>query len=178
MNGFNVAEAGHVINMLPAVSVSGGKTTLPISMANAEHLSIIINFGAVAAPPTSIIVRQATTEGIAASSPISFRFYVQTTAAAGHDTLAGPYYADTTGITSTLPTTAPFPATTGATGLVWVIEIDSAELEAVAATVGTITEYPYVYVVIADTGNTSIVSVTGILSGLRYAYKGSPTVTT
>lgn len=175
MQGFPVAEAGHFVNMLPAVSISGGKTSLPVSMATAEHLSILISFGASAALPTSIIVRQATTEAIGASAAIPFRFYCQTTGGAGNDTLAGPYYAAATGITASLPTSAPLPAG-GVANLAYLIEIDSAELETATAP-GTITEYPYVYVVIADSGNVTIGSVVGVLSGQRYAYKGNPSVT-
>jgi len=175
MNGYNIAEAGHVVNMLPAVSTSSGKTTLPVNMANYEHLSIIISYGSVAAQPTSFIVRQATTEAIGASKAMGFRFYLQATGGAGNDTLTGPFYADTTGITSSLPASAPLPA--ACSNLVWVIEIDAAELEVQAGVVGTITEYPYVYVVIADGVNANIGSVIGILSGARYGYKGSPSAT-
>ena len=176
MNGINIAEACHVVNCLPAVSISGGKTTVPVSMATAAHLTLILSFGASAALPTSFIVKQTTTEAGSTSSAIPFRFYYQTTSGAGNDTLAGPYYAATTGITSSLPSGAALPAG-GIASLMWVIEIDAAELEAVADVVGTITEYPYVELVIADSGNTTIGSCIAILSGLRYAYKGSPSVT-
>ncbi len=176
MNGFNVAEQGHAVNVLPAVSISGGKTTVPVSMAGAEHLSFIISFGASAALPTSIIVKQATTEAAGTSLAMGFRFYYQLTGGAGNDTLLGPFYAAATGITSTLPAGAAFPAG-GVANLMYIIEIDAAELEVAAAVVGTIVEYPYVEVVIADSGNTTIGSAIAILSGLRYAYKGSPSVT-
>jgi hypothetical protein len=59
----------------------------------------------------------------------------------------------------------------------FVIELDAAELTEVAAVVGPITEYPYVEVVIADSGNVTIASVIAILSGLRAGYKSKPTVT-
>ncbi len=175
MNGINLAEACHVVNVLPAVSISGGKTTVPVSMAGAAHLTLILSFGASAALPTSFIVKQATTEAAGSVKAIPFRFYYQTTAGAGNDTLAGPYYADVTGITNALPASAPLPAG-GIASLMWVIEIDAAELET-ANSVGPITEYPYVELVIADGGNVTIGSCIAVLSGLRFAYKGSPSVT-
>jgi hypothetical protein len=176
MNGIQIAEATHVINALPAVSISGGKTTVPFSMAGAEHASIILSFGASAALPTSFILKQATTQAAGTNSALGFRFYYQATSGAGNDTLLGPFYADTTGITSTLPASAPLPAG-GVASLMFIIEIDAAELEPKAAVVGTIVEYPYLELVIADSGNVTIGSCIVILSGLRYAYKGSPTAT-
>ncbi len=175
-NGFNVSEQGHPINVLPAVSISGGKTTVPFSMAGAEHASIILSFGASAALPTSFILKQATTQAAGTNAALGFRFYYQLTGGAGNDTLLGPFYAAATGITSTLPTGAALPAG-GVASLMWIIEIDAAELEPIAAVVGTVTEYPYLELVIADSGNVTIASCVVILSGLRYAYKGSPTAT-
>lgn len=177
MNGINVAEACHVVNVLPAVSISGGKTTVPVSMANYGHLSLILSFGASAALPTSFIVNQATTEAAGTNLPLTqFRFYYQTTGGAGNDVLAGPFYAASTGITSTLPAGAPLPAG-GIANLMWVIEIDAAELLVPEDVAGTVTPYPYVYLTIADSGNVTIGSAIAILSGARFAYKGSPSVT-
>jgi len=175
MNGINLAEACHVVNVLPAVSISGGKTTIPVNMANYSHLSLVVSFGASAALPTSFILKQATTEAAGTNAAIPFRFYYQATAAAGNDTLLGPFNAAATGITSSLPSGAPLPAG-GITGLMWIIELDAAELNTAAA-VGAVTEYPYVELVIADSGNVTIGSVIAVLSGARYAAKGSPTVT-
>lgn len=175
MNGINIAEACHVVNVLPAVSISGGKTTVPVSMAGAEHLTLILSFGASAALPTSFILKQATTEAAGTNQAIAFRFYYQLTSGAGNDTLLGPFYAATTGITNALPVGAVLPAG-GVASLMWVIEVDAAELET-ANTVGAVTEYPYVELVIADGGNVTIGSCIAILSGLRYAFKGSPSVT-
>ena len=176
MNGINLAEATHVVNVLPAVSISGGKTTVPVSMANYSHLSLILSFGASAALPTSFILKQATTEAAGTSAALPFRFYYQTTGGAGNDTLAGPFYAATTGITASLPAGAVLPAG-GIANLMWIIELDATELEAIADVVGPITEYPYVELVIADSGNVTIGSCIAVLSGSRYAYKGSPSVT-
>ena len=62
-----------------------------------------------------------------------------------------------------------FPTTVA--NLVYIIEIDSAELETPTVNVvGTVVEYPYVQVVIADSGNATIAAVTVVRSGLRFAY--------
>lgn len=170
MAGINIAEKCHVVNMLPAVSISGGKTTLNVSMARAAHLSILLSFGVRgAANPTSVIVNQCTDATGANATAMPFRYYLQGVGGSGQDVFtAGPTFVAATGITT-------FP--TSVANLVLCIEIDSQEVEPIAATVGSSTEYPVIQVAIADSGNTTYASVLGILSGLRYAYKGTPTVT-
>lgn len=172
MNGFPISEAGHTVNVLGPVSISGGKTGQAFSMGNAKHVSIHINFGVMgAALPTAILVKQCT--DVAGSNPTAlpgFRWYIQTTAGAGNDTFAGPNFATTTGILA-----AALPATVLNTQIV--IEIDAEELEAIASVVGTITEYPYLQVSITDGGNVTLASIVAVLSGLRYAYKGGQSAT-
>ena len=176
MNGINIAEACHVVNALPAVSISGGKTTVPFHMKTAAHASIILSFGARgAANPTSFILQQASDEAGDSAAALPFRFYYQKVAGAGNDVLVGPKFAASTGITATLPVGDPLP--TSVASLVWVIEIDAAELETALAAVGPITELPYLQLVIADGGNVTIASCVVILSGQRYQAVGTPTVT-
>lgn len=161
MNGFNVSEAGHVVNLLPAVSISGGKTTQAFSMKGAEHASIILSFGVMgAAVPTSIILKQCSSAAGAGSVAIGFRYYAQALGGAGNDVLAGPTSVAATGITT-------FPTTVANT--VYSIEIDSAELEDVGL--------PYLEVVIADSGNVTIASAVAVLSGLRYGIQAGASVT-
>ena len=185
-NGFNVAEQGHPINILPPVSISGGATAQAFSMKHAEHVSIIIAFGALASPPvnpTAILVKQCTdASGSNATALASFRYYYQSTAGAGYDTLDGyaqclsnspnlppNYTASAAGITS-------FPSSVA--NLVYVIEIDSAELEVIADAVGSSTEYPYLQLVITSSATATYASAFAVLSGLRYASKLNATATT
>ena len=185
-NGFNVAEQGHPINILPPVSISGGATTQAFHMKHAEHASIIIAFGAQASPavnPTSIVVNQCTDASGSNATPLaSFRYYYQSTKGAGYDTLDGygqclsnspnlppNYTTAVTGITS-------FPS--AVSNLLYVIEIDAAELEIIADAVGSSTEYPYIQVVIASSATATYASAIAILSGLRYASKLNATCTT
>jgi hypothetical protein len=186
MNGVNLAEATHIVNVLPAVNTTGGVTGQAFSMKGADHVSILITFGATTSPPvapTSIVINQCTSAAGANATPLaSFRYYYQLLGGAGNDILNGAaqalantpslppnYTTSTAGITS-------FPATVA--NLVYVIEIDAAELEAIADVVGTITEYPYLQVVIANGANATYGSVIAVLSGLRYAYKVGATATT
>jgi hypothetical protein len=177
MNGIPLAEAGHFVNALPPVSISGGKTAQAFSMKGAEHVSIYISFGVMgSAVPTSIVVNQCT--NAAGANPValaSFRYWYQLLGGAGNDILNGAAQAlsnapslppnwttSASGITS-------FPTTVA--NLVYVIEIDSAELMTPTVNVvGTVVEYPYLQVVIADSGNTTYAQVTAILTGLRFAY--------
>ncbi len=46
MQGANLAEVCHLVNALPPQNISGGKTAQAFSMAGAEHVSIVIAFGA------------------------------------------------------------------------------------------------------------------------------------
>lgn len=172
MNGFNVVPGGHPVNVLGPVSISGGKTGQAFSMANAEHVSILINFGVMgAALPTAILVNQCTSAAGANATAMGFRWYIQVAAGSGNDVFAGPNQATAAGILA-----AALPATVLNCQIV--IEIDAAELEAIASVVGAITEYPYLQVQITDSGNVTFASVVAILSGLRYAYTTGQTATT
>ncbi len=190
MNGFNVTPGGHPINILPPVSISGGKTAQAFSMKQAEHASIGILFGATSSPPVapvSIQVNLCTDANGSNPTPLpNFRYYYQTTAGAGHDIMDGNaqalantpskppnFTSGTAGITH-----ASGAIPTDVTGLQFWIEIDSAETCLPADTVGGTTEYPYIQVVIADAGNATYACIVVILSGLRYAFNVGATQTT
>ena len=169
MNGVMLAEALHTAQILVPQSISGGKTCQAFSMAEAEHVSILFTFGAKgAANPTSIVLNQCSSA--AGAGPVAlggWPYYIQSNGGAGNLTAGGedvfdegPLWATTAGITS-------FP--TSIANVVIAIEIDSALLEDVSL--------PYIQVVIADSGNVTYCGVVAILSGLRYAYRGSPSVT-
>jgi hypothetical protein len=184
MNGVNLATAGHVMNILPPQNITGGVTGQAFSMKGAEHVSIIINFGAVPSPPaapTAITVSQCTdAAGDGAVALASFRYYYTTShALSGGDVFNGAnqaqsnapsvppnWTASTAGITSasgSLPTNVQ--------NLVYVIEIDAAELEtSTVDVVGTITELPYLQVAITNGSNAIYASIVAVLTGLRYAY--------
>lgn len=162
-------------------------TSQAFHLKEAEHVSIGIILGAEGgsppALPTSIVVNQCTSAAGANATPLpGFHYYYQLTAGAGNDVLngnagaltntvgPGPNWATTTaGITS-------FPASVA--GLQYWIEIDSAELEAIADAVGPQTEYPYLQVVVTNGNSSSYITMVAILTGLRHAELGGYTMTT
>jgi len=180
MNGVNLAEAGHPINALPPQTISGGATAQAFSMKGAEHVSIFVIFGQLGgspvAVPTSVQVNQCTdANGDSALALVSFRYYYQLLGGAGNDVLNGAqqalanqpsvppnYTATSSGIVS-------FPA--GVSNGMIVIEIDAAELEVGVQAVGTITERPYLQVVIANGAYATYVNVLAVLTGQRFSNK-------
>lgn len=194
MNGVNIAEACHTVLALPPQSIANGATSLAWSMKQADHVSIIIAFGTEGGSPptqeiTSIQVNACTSAAGANATPIGvsggvagqgFRYYYQLLGGAGNDILNGAQQKLANSVnppnyTSGAAGIVAFP--TSMTNLVWIIEIDSAEVEILADVVGTITEYPYLQVVIGNGSNAAICTVLAILSGLRYAFNIGATQT-
>ena len=179
MQGFNIAEAGHTIQILAPQSIGGGVTTQPFSMKNAAHASIIIQFGKVGtAMPTSVIVYANTTSASGAASPpggtaIPFRYYLSTNAGSGGlsvDLLSPPTYCAATGLLQASMTLA--------NNQFLVIELDAPEITAN----GTLSDsdgadYPYISVAIANGAYNTFASAVAVLSGVRHKYQGGMSVT-
>jgi len=185
MNGQNLAESAHsVLSVYPQAS-TGAVSAQAWSMKEAEHVTIYIQFGTEGGSPltvpVSIIMNQCTSAAGANPTAMAFRYYYQLLGGAGNDVLngnagaltnttgPGPNWAASTGITS-------FPATVS--GLLYVIEMDSAELCAIADAVGTQTEYPYLVPAITLGASSTPVAVLAVLTGMRHAEKASYTQTT
>ena len=185
MNGVNLAEAGHSILVTSPQSTSGAVTSQAFHLKQAEHVSIYVLFGIEGgSPPTapvSIILNQCTSAAGASATAMPFRYYYQLLGGAGNDILngnagalsntvgPGPNWATSAGITS-------FPASVN--NLVYVLEVDAAELEAIADAVGTQTEYPYLQVAVTNGASASYICILAVCTGLRYAEKGGFTYTT
>jgi hypothetical protein len=111
-----------------------------------------------------------------------FRYYYQTAAGPGNDILdgnqqplnnsVGPgpnYTSGWNGITT-------FPAGGGS---VFLIEIDSPEVEISSQSVGSNTEHPYIQCVVSDTATPGTpCTILYVFTGLRYAYKDGRSFTT
>jgi hypothetical protein len=164
MNGFNISEAAHVIPILQPQNVTGGANALIFSTKMCAHVSILINVGALAAQLGALTINACQTEAGASPTAIPFRYYKQTTAGAGNDTLSGPTVATAAGFT---------PANTP--NVMYTIELDSAELDSLGD--GNGVDYPYLQVAFANGANADYVSAVAVLSGLRLAYQGSPSQT-
>jgi hypothetical protein len=186
MNGFEVALNGHPINIIPPQNIAGGVTSQAFSMIGAGHVSIVVKFGVVGGSPpqnpTSLVVNQCTNAAGANPNPLaSFRYYYQTAGGAGNDGLNGVqnpegtsstppnWTVSSSGITQFTPTLA---------DTVIVIELEAAELEtSLVDQVGTVTEYPYLQVVINNGEIATYCQVDAILSGLRRTGNNQPSFT-
>jgi hypothetical protein len=160
--GFRVAESGHVVNALPPVDVTGGKTSQAVKMAIAGHVSFILQIGVSAAATGAVTVQAGTATAavgsdVAGAAAIAFRVYKQETAGADHDVLDAGTDVTTAGFTPS-----------AADGIFYVIEIDADQLPAGS---------PYVQLKIANGTNSVIASAVAVLSGLRLAGLSNPTVT-
>ena len=187
MNGFNIAEAGHVAVLLPPQNITGASSAAPInpafSMAKYKHASILIIAGAEATQDaTTLLLYLCSTAAGANPVAIPFNYYFQTAGGAGHDTLVGN--------TAIVNSPGQGPNNAPATGLVlaagnWpangliVIEIDANELEAAtgAPLAGSDGVYSYIGVGLGAPAAADLAAVVVILSGARYAELGSPSVT-
>jgi hypothetical protein len=156
MKGFVVAQQGHVVNALPPVSASGGKTAQAFSMADYQHATIIISLGAQAAQMTSIVVNECTSAAGAGATAIPFNVFKQEVSGASDDVLGA----------LTAETSAGFQPSANA-NIFYVIELDAQALDA---------GYDYVQVVLANGANVDLAAVIVVLSGARFAEDQSPTV--
>lgn len=176
MNGFNVAEEGHVAVILPPVSITGGTGLInpAFSMKNYKHASILIASGAEATQDTSTItVSICSSAAGAGATAIAFNYYFQAAGGAGNDVLSVIQNATASGITLAVGDWPP-------NGLI-VIEIDSDELE--AATVGGVLAGSlgvdsYVGLTIGSPAAVNLACVMVVLSGARFKNDRSITATT
>lgn len=155
---FYTAQAGHVVNILPPVDITNGKTAQAFSLEKWEHASILLQIGVSAAAPTAVIVNACSDASGDNPVAIAFDYFKQETAGASNDVLSTRQTAPTTGF-----------APSSNDGIFYVIEIEAAQLPAAK---------PYVQLQITNTTNSVIASAAAILSGGRYASEASATACT
>jgi hypothetical protein len=178
MNGFSIAEAGHVAVLLPPQNITGASSAAPInpafSMKGYKHATILIVFGAEATQDaTTLLLYLCSSAAGAGATAIPFNYYYQAAGGAGNDVLGSINNAPATGVVLSA-TTAP------ANGLI-VIEIDANELEAAGvggALAGSDGVDAYIGVGLGSPAAADFAAVLVILSGSRFANTASPTVTT
>jgi len=166
MFGFNVSEAGHVVNILPPVDVTGGKTAQAFSMAGYKHASIIIQIGVSAAAFTKILLNLCSSAAGAGATAIPFSIYKQETAGAGQDVLGARTAVTAAGYTPSAND-----------NIFYVIEIDANELEAAGVGLGESGDDAYLQLQFTNGANSVIASAVAVLSGARFAEPSSPTAT-
>jgi hypothetical protein len=154
MQGFNIAEMGHVVNVLPPKDVSGGATGDRFKMTNYAHASILVTFGVTVAGSPTILVKECTAASGGTATAIAFNYYAETTAAG--DTLGAKTAATSAGISAS-PNNS----------IMYLIELDARELSDGSE---------WVEASITDLSTSSnLASIVAILSGSRYAETQSPT---
>jgi hypothetical protein len=163
MKGFVLAEEAHVVNILPAVDITGGKVCQAFSMKHYQHASILINVGVSAAAWTAVIVSAGLSQApigttIAGAVAIAFNYYEQVTGGSNNDVLSARKSVAATGITS--------PSAND--GIFYVIELDANELP---------DGLPFVQLSLTNGSNSVIASATAVLTGARYAETQSGTET-
>jgi hypothetical protein len=153
MKGFHVAEAGHVVNILPPVDVTGGVTADRFNMKNYAHASIILQVGASAAAFTKILVNECDAATSGNSTAIPFKLYAEETAAG-----------DTLGAAEAVAATGKTPSAND--NITYVIEINASELS---------DGFNFVELELTNGSNSVIASAVAVLSGARYANAESAT---
>ena len=144
MKGFNIAEQGHVVNMLAPIDIGGGaKTSDRVSMEGHAKIQVVITMGVVG-NDTTVTFYESTTEAGGSEDAIGTVYYYQETTADG-DTLA----ARTSGATITTGTN---------NNTTIVVDIDASSLTADHIYVGFKT----------SAAAAALISAVGILSGTRY----------
>lgn len=157
MRGFYTAQQGHVVNILPPVDITGGKTAQAFSMKRHQHATIFVQVGVSAAAFTKILVNSCTDNAGTGAAAMAFALYAQETAGASNDVLGARVDVTSAGYTPSAND-----------GIFYVIEIDAAELPAGA---------DYVELQLTNGTNSVIASALAVLSGSRYAEDQNATVT-
>src|SRR5258708_10100533 len=101
MNGFNLAEAGHVAVILPPKNITGGTGRInpAFSMENYKHASILVIAGAEATQDTSTLIVELCSSAAGANPvAIPFNYYFQAAGGAGNDVLGSIQNAPATGL--------------------------------------------------------------------------------
>jgi hypothetical protein len=156
--GFVIAEEGHIVNLVPAVNITGGVTGQVFNMKNHAHVSILIQIGVSAAAFTKIIVNECTDIGGDGPVAIPFALYAQETAGAVNDVLGARQQIASAGYTPSAND-----------GIFYVIELDASELDQ---------GFDYVQLSLTNGSNSVIANAVAILSGARFAKVSSATATT
>jgi len=153
MKGITLAEVGHIVNIIPAIDITGGVTGDVFTMENHSHATIIISIGVSAAAFTKIIVNECTSFAAAGATAIAYSIYKEETASG--DTLGARTAVAAAGV-----------APSANDNIHYVIELDASELSDGS---------PYVQLSLTNGANSVIASAVAILTGSRYAEESSAT---
>lgn len=150
----NLAERGHIVNILPPIDINGGATGDVFTMQDYRHATIIIQIGVSAGAPTKIIVNECTNAAADNATAIAHYIYKEETAAG--DTLGARTAVLAAGTTPSANDT-----------IFYVIELDTETLS---------NGYEWVQLSVTNAAQSVIASAVAILTGARYGKTESPTV--
>lgn len=154
MRGFTIAEAGHVVNVIPPIDITGGITGDRFSLAKHAHATIVVQVGVSAAAFTKIELYECDAASGGTATKIAYSAYKEETS--NGDTLGAKVAVDVNGITPSAND-----------DIFYLIELDAAALAE---------GFPWVEVRLTNGANSVIASCAAILSGARYASPESATV--
>jgi hypothetical protein len=162
MKGFVVAEAGHIVNIMPPINATGGVKAQAFSMRDYQHASILLSIGVAAGAMTTIQLFAGTGTALTGVSvpngvAIPFSVYKQETSGINFDVL-GPRVV--------VPVAGLVPS--GNSNIFYVIELDGQELPQ---------GNPWVQLVITNGAVAVQACAIAFLSGARLAEVQSPTET-
>ena len=153
MKSTTIAEEGHIVSILPPVDINGGAVESDyFGTQNADHVSIVLTLGVTGAASTITLFESDDAAGTTETA-IAFDYYAEETAAG--DTLGARTAATTSGF-----------ATSTNDGIIYVIEVDAAQL-----TEG----YPYLVLKLSNPAVATLASAVAVLSGNRYSGTDHPT---
>lgn len=149
----NLAEQGHIVNIVPAIDITGGVTGDVFSMENYNHATIIVQVGVSAAAFTKVILNECTAADASGATAIAHYIYKE-------ETDAG----DTLGARTAVTTAGTTPSAND--NIFYVIELDASELS---------DGYEWVQLSLTNGANSVIGSAVAILTGARYGKEQSAT---
>ena len=161
--GIYLSQECHLVNLVPPVSVAGGKTSGVFNMKNHAHASIILQFGVTSAALKSVQVYSSDNGSPASTTAIPFNLHACETA---YDAADG----DVLGARQAIAATGFAPSDTD--NIFYVVEVDADTLPA---------GENYVELVLTDespAASSVLASAVVVLSGARYAEDQSDTVLT
>ena len=153
MRGINLAERGHIVNILPAKDITGGATGDVFSMAKWSHATIILTIGVSAAAFTKIFITVGTDYTPSNAEDIPFNMYKEETA-----------LGDTLGAREAVAVAGYTPSAND--NIMYVIELDHTELPE--------TKH-FVQLRLTNGANAVLAAAVAILTGGRYIQDQSAT---
>lgn len=156
MRGINLAEAGHFVNVVPPIDITGGVTGDVFHLKHHAHATIAIQIGVSAAAFTKIILNSCDDAAAAGAAAMAYAVYKEETALG--DTLGARTAVAAAGLTPSANNT-----------IMYIIEVDAAELPQ---------GQEYLQLSLTNTTNSVLASALAILTGSRYGEVESRTVIT